>query len=117
MRILHCVLILPFAILLKIVCWDSSNPLPNSPVNYEVKYYILAVQWPPGVCSAKSRFTCQIDPVPTNFTIHGLWPEPLDLDPEQIANFTEELNEKWPDLQKVQDRESVNEELNLHWPD
>ncbi|GKD17377.1 hypothetical protein Tco_1206535, partial [Tanacetum coccineum] len=34
MRILHCVLILAFAILLKYVYWDSSNSLPNSPLNY-----------------------------------------------------------------------------------
>ncbi|GKD87626.1 hypothetical protein Tco_1358780 [Tanacetum coccineum] len=34
MRILHCVLILAFSILLKYVYWDSSNSLPNSPLNY-----------------------------------------------------------------------------------
>nr|GFA26421.1 hypothetical protein [Tanacetum cinerariifolium] len=50
--------------------------------------YILAVQWPPGVCSGvfRSNFTCRIDPVPTNFTIHGLWPKPqiVNLDLDQI---------------------------------
>nr|GEX57969.1 SKP1-like protein 21 isoform X1 [Tanacetum cinerariifolium] len=105
----------------KIVYWDSSNPLPKSPVNYEVESFILAVQWPPGVCSGvfRSNFTCRIDPVPTNFTIHGLWPQLQieNLDPNQIDGLTEELNKKWPDLQRVQDRESVNVELNLNWPD
>ncbi|GJS80755.1 extracellular ribonuclease LE, partial [Tanacetum coccineum] len=66
----------------------SSNPLPNSSLNYlsslqrapppppQVTSYKLAVQWPPGVCSGKSGVTCQIIPVPTEFTIHGLWPHP-----------------------------------------
>nr|GEX57968.1 hypothetical protein [Tanacetum cinerariifolium] len=102
-------------------CLLSSNLLPKSPVNYEVDSFILAVQWPPGVCSGvfRSNFTCRIDPVPANFTIHGLWPQlPIEnLDPNQIDGLTEELNKKWSDLQRVQDCESVNVELNLNWPD
>nr|GEX87151.1 hypothetical protein [Tanacetum cinerariifolium] len=108
MRILQCVLILAFAILLKNVYRDSSNSLPNSPLNYlsslqrappraplppQVTSYILVAQWPPGVWSGDSGVTCQIKPVPMNlqFTVcgHNL----------MIATLTLELNKNWLNLE------------------
>nr|GEU61797.1 hypothetical protein [Tanacetum cinerariifolium] len=38
--------------------------------------FTLVLQWAPGVCSGNSGVACQINPVPIEFTIHGLWPEP-----------------------------------------
>nr|GEX87963.1 extracellular ribonuclease LE [Tanacetum cinerariifolium] len=125
MRILHCVLILAFAILLENVYCDSSYPLPNSPQNYlsslqqappppQVTSYILAAQWPPGVCPGNSGVTCQIKPVPSEFTIHGLWPEPNGapstetFDANKIATVTSELNKNWPNLESAQQSVSVN---------
>nr|GEX23617.1 RNA-directed DNA polymerase, eukaryota, reverse transcriptase zinc-binding domain protein [Tanacetum cinerariifolium] len=74
----------------------------------KVTSYTLAVQWPPGVCSGNSGVTCLIKPVPTEFTIHGLWPDPDDapstetFDANKIATLTSELNKNWPNLKSAQ---------------
>nr|GEU94315.1 extracellular ribonuclease LE [Tanacetum cinerariifolium] len=124
MRILHCVLILAFAVLLKYFYWDSSNPLRNSPLNYlsslqqappaQVTSYILATQWPPGVCDGNTGVTCQIKPVPTEFTIHGLWPQPNGapstepFDANKIATLASELSKYWPNLKSKQQQIAFN---------
>ncbi|GJY15431.1 extracellular ribonuclease LE, partial [Tanacetum coccineum] len=127
MRVLHCVLILAFAFLLKYFYWDSSNPLPNSPLKYlsslqrappppppQVTSYILAEQWPPGVCTGNSGVTCKIKPVPTEFTIHGLWPQPNgaasteQFDANKIATLTSKLNNNWPNLESKQQQVVFN---------
>ncbi|KAF5206776.1 hypothetical protein FRX31_003637 [Thalictrum thalictroides] len=158
MRILRCVLILAFAILLKKVYCDSSNPLPNSPLSYlsslpkpkpkaspfqvpatntklgnkvrpqapapapppspsKVTSYLLAVQWPHGVCTGNSGVKCEINPVPAEFKIHGLWPQFPAADPpkksteifgNQIANITSDLNNYWPNLKSKQQQVSIN---------
>ena len=89
--ILHCVLILAFAFLLKHVYYLSSLLKPSREVKFylvkkEVKLYKLAVQWPPGVCSGKSKFYCTIKPVPTEFKIHGLWPKPEGASSSEVFN-------------------------------
>ncbi|GJY77689.1 extracellular ribonuclease LE [Tanacetum coccineum] len=120
------------AILLKNDNCDSSDPLPNAPLsslpkpkaspNFQVrrrppapppppskvKSYTLAVQWPPGVCSGKhpKYNTCKIPIVPTEFTIHGLWPEYSPTDPpatktlnyNQLGVLTTDLKKSWPNL-------------------
>ncbi|GJZ57805.1 probable methyltransferase PMT24 [Tanacetum coccineum] len=110
------------AILLKNGNCDSSDPLPNAPLSslpkpkaspltiqyLSMKSYTLAVQWPPGVCSGKhpKYNTCKIPIVPTEFTIHGLWPEYSPTDPpatktlnyNQLGVLTTDLKKSWPNL-------------------
>ncbi|GKD26942.1 ribonuclease 2-like protein [Tanacetum coccineum] len=99
MRVLHCVLILAFAFLLKYFYWDSSNPLPNSPLKY---------------LSSLQRAPPQIKPVPTEFTIHGLWPQPNgapsteQFDANKIATLTSKLNNNWPNLESKQQQVVFN---------
>ncbi|GKA36286.1 extracellular ribonuclease LE [Tanacetum coccineum] len=75
------------------------------PLPFKVTCYTLAVQWPPGVCSGKDD-TCKIPKVPTQFKIHGLWPEYSPKDPPTPKTFdinllgvlTTELEKSWPNL-------------------
>ncbi|GJU26581.1 extracellular ribonuclease LE [Tanacetum coccineum] len=80
----------------------------------QVTSFILAVQWPPGVCSGNSGVTCQINPVPTEFTIHGLWPEPKGalsteiFDANELATLASKLNKYWPNLESKQQQVVFN---------
>ncbi|GKD41638.1 ribonuclease 2-like protein [Tanacetum coccineum] len=80
----------------------------------QVTSFILAVQWPPGVCSGNSGVACQIKPVPTEFTIHGLWPEPKGaesteiFDANKLATLATELCKYWPNLKSTQQSISIN---------
>nr|GEY31825.1 ribonuclease T2 family protein [Tanacetum cinerariifolium] len=72
------------------------------------------LQWPPGVCSGDSGVACQIKPVPTEFTIHGLWPEPNGapsteiFDPQKLATLATDLCKYWPNLKSTQQSISIN---------
>ncbi|GJR40882.1 extracellular ribonuclease LE [Tanacetum coccineum] len=91
--------------------WSMAHPPPPPP---QVTSFILAVQWPPGVCSGNSGVTCQIKPVPTEFTIHGLWPEPKGaesteiFDANKLATLATELCKYWPNLKSTQQSISIN---------
>ncbi|KAL6573539.1 hypothetical protein OROHE_001998 [Orobanche hederae] len=144
MRILHIFL---FAILLKNVYCDSSRSCfsslpkpkaspfevpaatntklgkvrPQAPAPSKVTAYLLVVQWPPAVCNGISNIKskCEIKPVPTEFKIHGLWPQPDGLptneisDPNQLTHIATELNKNWPNLKSKQQQISIN--LKFWW--
>ncbi|GAU24358.1 hypothetical protein TSUD_390670 [Trifolium subterraneum] len=69
-------------------------------------HYTLAQQWPAGVCKS-STFKC-INPIPSSFTIHGLWPSnklsphPRKCSPSfdhtKIKSLEPQLRIVWPNL-------------------
>ncbi|CAN1345286.1 Ribonuclease 2 [Linum perenne] len=80
----------------------------------EFDYFVLALQWPPTYC----RFTkkccskngcCRGDNSPTEFTIHGLWPNYNDgswpsccggsnFNEKELSTLLKPLNKYWPTL-------------------
>nr|CAC50875.1 S-like RNase 29 [Antirrhinum mollissimum]CAD45641.1 S-like RNase 29 [Antirrhinum majus x Antirrhinum hispanicum] len=74
------------------------------PVGFE--YLKLWLQWPPSFCSL-SRVACGRDPVPAEFTIHGLWPD----------NYSHELNYCKSNKQLSVQIEDIGEWLDKDWPD
>ena len=74
--------------------------------NEKYDYLLLAIQWAPGICSQKQCY----DPLPTRWTLHGLWPTLDDkrdspeycessctLDPLS-GHLESEMKKKWPNL-------------------
>ncbi|KAK9030864.1 hypothetical protein V6N11_032270 [Hibiscus sabdariffa] len=45
---------------------------PIVPPTFTFVYYLFALQWPPSICDSYIR--CR-EGIPTDFTIHGLWPQ------------------------------------------
>ncbi|PWA85625.1 zinc finger, GRF-type [Artemisia annua] len=88
-------------------------PSPRAPPPSPVKSFILAVQWPHGVCS-RSGARCMMNPLPNEFTIHGLWPQPNGppssegFDSPKLSPITTELTKNWPDLEVAQVKSFVN---------
>nr|GEU61794.1 ribonuclease 2-like [Tanacetum cinerariifolium] len=76
--------------------------------------FTLVLQWAPGVCSGNSGVACQINPVPTEFTIHGLWPEPNgapstdSFNGQKLATLATELSRYWPNLKSSQQQIAFN---------
>nr|Q38717.1 RecName: Full=Ribonuclease S-4; AltName: Full=S4-RNase; AltName: Full=Stylar glycoprotein 4; Flags: Precursor [Antirrhinum hispanicum]CAA65320.1 S4-RNase [Antirrhinum hispanicum] len=73
-------------------------------------YLKLVLQWPKSFCLINSR-KCQRNPLPSNFTIHGLWPDnytrqaPQSCTTNNFQRFTDtdieqRMEESWPDLKQ-----------------
>lgn len=80
----------------------------------EFDYFALALQWPPTYCRrtrhcCSSNACCRGANAPTEFTIHGLWPDYNDgtwpscckkenFDEKEIATLHDALEKYWPSL-------------------
>nr|CBD77385.1 putative relic S-RNase [Coffea canephora] len=75
-------------------------------INSSFQYLTFVQQWPKGYCTTNPS-RCQRNPLPTVFTVHGLWP----------GNFTKILQNctktAYTPLQNFQDWNNRN----LRWPD
>merc|ERR1712071_87435 len=80
----------------------------------EFDYFALALQWPGTFCQrtrhcCSSNACCSRSNAPTEFTIHGLWPNYNDgtwpacctrsnFDEKEISTLRDTLNKYWPSL-------------------
>lgn len=91
---------------LAVIVW-SLFAKSGSGGNENYDYLLLAIQWAPGICSQKQ---CS-HPLPTRWTLHGLWPTFDDSQPSPencgegscsldplSGHLESEMKEKWPNL-------------------
>jgi ribonuclease T2 len=81
----------------------------------EFDYFALSLQWPPTFCRrtrhcCSSNACCRGSNAPTEFTIHGLWPDyndgtwpaccttQSDFDEKEISSLLDPMNKYWPSL-------------------
>ncbi|KAG2664227.1 hypothetical protein I3843_16G069000 [Carya illinoinensis] len=93
----------------------GSNSMPvNMNEQREFDYFALALQWPGTVCRrtrhcCSSNACCRRSNAPTEFTIHGLWPDFNDgtwpacctrssFDEKKISTLRDGLDSYWPSL-------------------
>ena len=101
---------------------DNSTP-SERPRSSAVESYIFAVSWQPGFCETRpSKPECESQTEnrfdATNFTLHGLWPQPrtniyCNVAPEVIAT---DKDNKWRDLPALVLEDSTRTELNRVMP-
>ncbi|KAF5199158.1 Ribonuclease t2 [Thalictrum thalictroides] len=86
--------------------------IPTTP---KVKSYLLVVQWPPGVCTGISDVSTCKKPWPSEFKIHGFWPQVSQADlPKKSDQFNYNklqgllaaLRINWPTL-KAGDHDAI----------
>lgn len=90
---------------------NLSTSLDDGTTLNQYDYLLLALQWPPGVC-AQAGSVC-FQPVPANWTIHGLWPtdrttpgpfdcvKPCPFNKKNINSSTlTAMKLHWPSIQK-----------------
>ncbi len=83
---------------------NTSAPSPSQPT-YRDTQYILAVNWQPAFCELNSRVRECRDQRPnsfgaTNFTLHGLWPQPRGNEYCDVSNrdLIASQDRRWRDL-------------------
>ncbi|XP_054784268.1 ribonuclease 2-like [Prosopis cineraria] len=111
------VVILPWLLLAAIVDSICAIEQVNGSIQEgqrEFDYFALALQWPGTYCR-RTRHCCSFNAccrgsnAPTEFTIHGLWPDYNDgtwpsccsrsyFDPKEISTLTNALDKYWPSL-------------------
>nr|CCH50735.1 S1-RNase [Antirrhinum hispanicum] len=100
-----------FSLILLIVLLSDSYT--TTAVEFELLKLVL--QWPNSYCSLSKR-PCRRKPLPSDFTIHGLWPDnrswPLyncqfDFDIPEVGDqkFRQKLDVIWPDLRLKRKRD------------
>ncbi|XP_004137162.1 ribonuclease 2 [Cucumis sativus] len=94
------------------VVFGFSAEAPSSSEQREFDYFVLALQWPgsscknPGKC-CPSNACCRGAESPTEFTIHGLWPQynekgwpscctDASFNENEINILTEDIQKYWP---------------------
>ncbi|XP_058005932.1 ribonuclease 2-like isoform X1 [Hevea brasiliensis] len=86
----------------------------GKPGQRDFDYFMLALQWPGTYCQrtchcCSSNACCRGSNAPTEFTIHGLWPDyndgtwpaccrRLDFDEKEISTLLDGLQKYWPSL-------------------
>ncbi|CAK9322124.1 unnamed protein product [Citrullus colocynthis] len=85
---------------------------PSGGEQWEFDYFVLALQWPATSCKNAGKCCpangcCRGDDSPTEFTIHGLWPQynkggwpscctDENFDENEISTLTEDIQKYWP---------------------
>jgi ribonuclease T2 len=102
---------------------DGAAATPNGKPRYRGTQYILAVNWQPAFCETSPRQpecrTQRPDSFEaTNFTLHGLWPQPRDRVYCDISNAHRRASEggDWHDLPRLPLSAGLRRELDRTMP-
>ncbi|CAN1841752.1 Ribonuclease-like storage protein [Linum perenne] len=80
-------------------------------------YFVMALQWPAGVCSnGNPRGQRCIRVIPNSFTVHGYWPknnDPPNLPLVQVSNPLSDESQLTADLNMIP---NLYNEMNMYWP-
>lgn len=106
--------ILLFVCSIHLVVSVSASAIEQTQTQREFDYFALALQWPGTYCQrtrycCSSNACCRRPNAPTEFTIHGLWPDYNDgswpacctrsnFDEKLISTLHDDLEKYWPSL-------------------
>ncbi|KAF3963664.1 hypothetical protein CMV_011978 [Castanea mollissima] len=101
-------------LLVCVVVSVSASAIEQTQTQREFDYFALALQWPGTFCQrtrycCSSNACCRRSNAPTEFTIHGLWPDYNDgswpacctrsnFDEKLISTLHDDLEKYWPSL-------------------
>ncbi|XP_012084328.1 ribonuclease 2 [Jatropha curcas] len=101
-------------VLLAIASFCLIDEVRGRPAQREFDYFKLSLQWPGTFCHrtrhcCSKNACCRGSNAPTEFTIHGLWPDYNDgtwpacctrsnFDEKEISSLTDALEKYWPSL-------------------
>jgi ribonuclease T2 len=105
----------------------AATPQASTPTTRQLHYrgtqYILAVNWQPAFCETSPRKAeCRAQRPDsfeaTNFTLHGLWPQPRDNEYCDVSNADRRSSQQgyWRDLPQVPLSNTTRRELSVVMP-